>query len=190
MAAPSPGDITGLLRRLAAGDPDAQSRLLQAVYDELRDKAGGFMRGERPGHSWQPTELVHEGLLRLFGGRIPTESRGAFFAAAARAMRELLVEHALARGTQKRGGGWQRVPLDDVVDHFERQNLDVAAVDEALERLAALNPRQSQIVTWRFFGRFTVEDIAEMLEVSVSTVESDWRLARAWLHGQLAETPS
>jgi RNA polymerase sigma factor (TIGR02999 family) len=146
------------------------------------------MRGERRHHTLQPTDLAHEALVRLLGSDVQMENRKEFFASAARLMREILVEHARRRGAAKRGGGWQRVPLDDVADYFEECNLDVLAVKEALERLATFSERQSQVITLRFFARFTVEEIATLLGVSVSTVESDSRIAKAWLHSQLGGT--
>ena len=184
----SQGDVTGLLREMHAGDPEAQGRLVQTVYDELRRMAADLLRGERPGHSWQATDLAHQVFFRLFGKDLQAQNRSEFFGAASRAMRELLIEHARLRKTQKRGDGWRRVPLDDVADAFERQNLDAAAVHEALDRLAGFHPRQSQVVTLRFFGRYTLDEIAALLEVSVSTVQSDLRIALAWLHAQLGGT--
>jgi RNA polymerase sigma factor (TIGR02999 family) len=190
MAAPSLSDLSTVLEELHAGNQDAQSRLLHMVYDELRRMAACFMHGERPSHTWQPTDLVHEALVRLLGGQLPSRSRGEFFGAAAEAMRRLLVEHARRRKAQKRGDGRQRVPLDEVAMYFEQEKLDVAAVPEAVDLLSTFQPRQSQVVTWHYFGRFTVKEIAHMLAVSVSTVESDLRFARAWLHRQLAGTTS
>jgi RNA polymerase sigma factor (TIGR02999 family) len=180
-------DVTAVLCQLHAGDPEAQGRLLNLVYDELRRMAAGFMRREAPDHTWQATDLVHETLGRLLGADVlrQTTNRHHFFGTVARIMRQLLIEHVRLRQAHKRGGGWRRVPLDELSDYFTRQDLDVLAVHEALERLAALNERQSQVVTLRYFGGFTVEEIAAQLEVSVSTVESDFRLARTWLHTQL-----
>jgi RNA polymerase sigma factor (TIGR02999 family) len=180
-------DLTTIFHDLRAGDTEAQARLVQLVYDELRQMAAGFLRREPP-QSWQATDLTHEALVRLLGADVlgQTMSRAHFFAVASRTMRQLLVEHARLRKARKRGGAWQRVGLDDVVDYFEQQDLDVLAVRDALDRLAALHERQSEVVTLRFFFGFTVGQIAEQLGVSVSTVESDFRLARAWLHAQLA----
>jgi RNA polymerase sigma-70 factor, ECF subfamily len=187
MAHPSHSDVTTVLHELHAGDDDARDRLLHLVYDELRRMAAGFLRRQPPNHSWQPTELVHEAVARILGTEALelTRNRAHFFAVVARTMRELLVEHVRLRGAQKRGGGWRRVPLDDLSDHLARQRLDVRALHEALERLAAFHGRQSQVVTLRFFGGFSVEEVAELLGVSVSTVESDFRIARAWLHSRL-----
>jgi RNA polymerase sigma factor (TIGR02999 family) len=187
MADASTSDVTALLQELQAGNDNAREQLLHRVYAELRQMAAGFLRGRQPNQSWQPTELVHEALTRLLGSDALelTQNRAHFFGVAARTMRQLLVEHVRLRRAQKRGGGWRRVPLDDLSDHLEQQRLDAEAVHEALERLATFHPRQSQVVTLRFFGGFTVEEVAEQLGVSVSTVESDFRIARAWLHSQL-----
>jgi RNA polymerase sigma factor (TIGR02999 family) len=183
-------DITTVLEEMHAGNPDAQSRLLSLAYDELRRMAAGFMHGERAGHTWQPTDLANEAVARLLGGPLPTENRSQFFAAAAEAMRRLLIEHARRRNAQKRKGDGQRVPLDDVADYFERQQLDVIALHEALAELATRHPRQSQVVTLRFFGGYGAEEVAAMLAVSLSTVEADFRHARAWLYGELVGTRS
>jgi RNA polymerase sigma factor (TIGR02999 family) len=147
------------------------------------------MRSERPDHTLPPTAVVHEAVIRLLGTAALEKApdRNYLFAAASRAMREVLIEHARNRQAQRRGGKWQRVPLDSVVDYFEAQGLDVVAIHEALDRLAALNERQSRVMTLRYFGGLTMPEIAEALDVSLVTVERDWRLARAWLRGQLRD---
>jgi RNA polymerase sigma factor (TIGR02999 family) len=182
-------EVTTLLEQLRAGIPGARDQLIALVYDELRRLGGGLLRQERPGHTLQPTALVHETVLRLFrpDALASAQSRAEFLAAAARAMRQVLVDHARQRAADKRGGGRERVPLDDVLDHFAEQRLDLLAVHEALERLAGLHERQAQVVELRFFGGYTVEEIAEQLGVSVSTVEADFRKATAFLRGQLRE---
>jgi len=128
-------------------------------------------------------------VIRLLGGAVFDQSpdRAYLFASAARAMREVLIDHARRRAADRRGGGWERVPLDLVVDYFEGQGLDIVAVHEALDRLAALNERQAQVMTLRYFGGMSVPEVAASLEVSVVTVERDWRLARAWIRDQLRE---
>jgi RNA polymerase sigma factor (TIGR02999 family) len=182
-------EVTTLLDALRAGDAGAQGKLVELVYAELRRLAGGLMRRERPDHTLQPTALVHEALLRLLrpdalGG---AHNRAQFLAAAARAMRRVLVDHARGRAAGKRGGGQEQVPLDEALDYFARQRLDVLAVHEALDELAGLHERQSQVVELRFFGGYTVEEVAGLLQVSVSTVESDYRKATAFLRSRLAE---
>jgi RNA polymerase sigma factor (TIGR02999 family) len=186
--APQP-DMTLLLERARAGDELARDDLIAQVYAELRHVASGLMRREHPGHTLPPTAVVHEAVIRLLGdaafGR--ASDRSYLFAAAARAMREVLIDHARRRATARRGGGRRRVPLDAVADYFADQGLDLIAVHEALDRLAGLHERQSQVVTLRYFGGLTVPEIAAALEVSVGTVERDWRIARAWLSNELLE---
>jgi RNA polymerase sigma factor (TIGR02999 family) len=185
-----PSDVTIVLQDLHKGDPDAQGRLLSMVYGELRQMAAGFLHGERTDHTLQPTALVNEFVLRLLGTKLQAQDRNSFFALAAKVMRSILAEHGRRRRAQKRGGCWQRVPLDDVAAYFERQHLDVEAVDEALDDLAVHDQRQSEAITLHYFGGFTVTEITEQLQVSVSTVEADLRLGRAWLRKQLGGTDS
>jgi RNA polymerase sigma-70 factor (ECF subfamily) len=179
--------LTVILGRARAGDEGARGELLAHVYDELRRVASGLMRGERAGHTLSPTAVVHEAVIRLLGEAVfeKAADRGFLLAAAARAMREVLIDHARRRAAARRGGGMRRVPLDAVVDYFEGQGLDVVAVHEALDRLAALDGRQAQVMTLRYFGGMTVAEVAAALGVSVATAEQDWRLARAWLASQL-----
>jgi RNA polymerase sigma factor (TIGR02999 family) len=153
----------------------------------LRQFASGRMRRERAGHTLSPTAVVHEAVIRLLGEPVfdKAADRSYLFAAAARAMREVLIDHARRRAADRRGGGRQRVQLDAVVDHLEEQGVDVLAVHEALDRLAELDGRQAQVMTLRYFGGMTVPEVAEALGVSVVTVERDWRLARAWLAVEL-----
>jgi RNA polymerase sigma factor (TIGR02999 family) len=181
------GDLTALLGEVRAGDEDAKDRLVRAIYAELRRLAGGLMHHERPGHTLQPSALVHEALMRLLDGEALAEvpNRRYLFAAAAQAMRQVLVDHARRRRAAKREGGRARVPLDEALVALEEQGLDVLVLHEALDRLAEAHPRQAQVVTLRFFGGLSVPEVAESLAVSATTVESDWRFARAWLKGQL-----
>lgn len=169
-------------------DERARGELISLVYDDLRLTAARLMRRERPDHTLTATAVANEAVLRLVRDSVfdRAPDRGAVLAAAARLMREILVDHARRRAAARRGSGWQRVPLDTLVDSFEAQGLDVGAIHEALDRLSALSARQSQVVTLRYFGGMTVPEVAQALRVSVVTVERDWRLARAWLHGQLA----
>ena len=185
--APRP-DVTLLLERARAGDALARGDLIAQVYAELRRVAAGLMRREHPGHTLPPTAVVHEAVIRLLGDAAfdrAGDRSYLFAAAAARAMREVLVDHARRRATARRGGGRRRVPLDAVADYFADQGLDLIAVHEALGRLAGLHERQSQVVTLRYFGGMTVPEIAAALEVSAGTVERDWRIARAWLSNEL-----
>jgi RNA polymerase sigma factor (TIGR02999 family) len=183
-------EITRLLRAWRDGDDGAREELLPLVYSELRRLARARMRRERPDHTFQTTDLVHEACLRLLGSELPDwQDRAHFFAVAARAMRRLLVDHARARGYAKRGGGALRLSLDEVPDLSApleaNQGAGLADLDEALDRLAALDPRQHQVVELRFFGGLSVEETAAVLGVSAVTVKRDWRTARAWLYAEL-----
>ena len=179
--------LTLILGRARDGDETARGELLALVYDELRHVASGLMRRERPDHTLSPTAVVHEAVIRLLGDAVfeKAADRSFLFASAARAMREVLIDHARRRATGRRGGSLRRVPLDAVADYFEGQGLDLVAVHEALDRLAERDDRQAQVMTLRYFGGMTVPEVAAALGVSTVTVERDWRLARAWLVGQL-----
>ena len=179
--------LTMILGRARAGDERARGELIALIYDELRRVASRLMRRERPDHTLPPTAVVHEAVMRLLGDGVfdRAADRSFLFAAAARAMREVLIDHARRRAAARRGGGRLHVALDEVVDYFEGQGLDVVAVHEALDRLAELDGRQAQVMTLRYFGGMTVAEVAAALGISVATVEHDWRLARAWLAGQL-----
>jgi RNA polymerase sigma factor (TIGR02999 family) len=187
MVAETPQGLTVILGRARGGDERARGELIALIYDELRRVASSLMRRERADHTLSPTAVVHEAVIRLLGEAVfdRAADRSYLFASAARAMREVLIDHARRRAAARRGGGMRRVPLDAVVDYFEGQGLDVVAVHEALDRLAALDGRQAQVMTLRYFGGMTVAEVAAALGVSASTVEQDWRLARAWLTGQL-----
>ena len=180
-------ELTLILERARAGDEGARDKLVAQVYDELRQVASGLMRRERADHTLSPTAVVNEAVIRLLGDAIfdKAADRSFLFASAARAMREVLIDHARRRAADRRGGGRRRVPLDAVVDYFQAQGLDLVAVHEALDRLAERNWRQAQVMTLRYFGGMTVPEVAAALGVSTVTVERDWRLARAWLAGQL-----
>jgi RNA polymerase sigma factor (TIGR02999 family) len=178
-----PGD---LLARAKSGDDRAVSALLPLVYDELRRLAASYLRRERPGQTLQATALVHEAYVRLIGeGKRPWQDRAHFVAIAALSMRQILVERARRRQAAKRGGDPERITLDDHVlgvgPAHGPDNLDLVALDAALDRLAAEQPRQAKIVELRYFGGLSVEECAETLQISVATVKRDWTLARAWL---------
>jgi RNA polymerase sigma-70 factor, ECF subfamily len=187
MPAHSQQELTLVLGRARAGDESARGEVLERVYDELRRVASRLMQRERADHTLSPTAVVHEAVIRLLGDAVLERApdRGFLFASAARAMREVLIDHARRRATDRRGGGRRRVALDAVVDYFERQSLDLVAVHEALDRLAERDERQAQVMTLRYFGGMTVAEVAAALGTSVVTVERDWRVARAWLVGQL-----
>lgn len=173
-------DVTHLLAALDAGDPLAASRLLPAVYDELRQMAAAQMAREQPGHTLDPTALVHEAYLRLIGTEA-FSNRRHFFAAAAEAMRRILIDAARARRTAKRGGHGKRVPLDEERVLAEVPDEDLLALDEALELLAREEPEVAELVKLRYFAGLTVPRAAEVLGVAPRTADAWWAFARAWL---------
>jgi RNA polymerase sigma factor (TIGR02999 family) len=166
----------------------AAEDLLPRIYDELRALAGGYLRGERASHTLQPTALVHEAFLRVQAQTgVEWKNPGHLRAVSAQAMRRILVDHARAKQAEKRGAGKQPVTLrTELVGAGGAQEVDVLDVEAALEKLAGLNERQARIVELRFFGGLTNREAAEALEVSETTVEDDWRFARAWLNRELA----
>ena len=180
------GHVTALLAAWSAGDPTAVDRLLPIVYVELKAIARRTFRRERGDHTLQPTALVHEAFLKLAGGGRSFNDRAHFFAVACKAMRQVLVDHARAHASVKRGGGETCVELPGAAGGSEREEtVNVLAVDEIVSRLAALDPAQARLVELRFFGGLTVEETAEVLAVSSRTVKRDWRLARAFLAREL-----
>jgi RNA polymerase sigma-70 factor, ECF subfamily len=191
MAAAQLQDLTQLLDRVGTGDRMAAEQLFPMVYQELRALAGSFFKQQHAGHTLQPTALVHDVYLRMVdipGGpkREPKwKDRSHFFAIAAKAMRQILADHARRNNAQKRGGQWREVTLDQAVTVVKERPLDVIALDEALSRLQKLDERKSQVVELRFFGGLTNQEVAEVLGVSRATVADDWTVARAWLRGEL-----
>jgi RNA polymerase sigma-70 factor, ECF subfamily len=185
---PTHDEVTALLRSVADGDAAAGERLFPVVYGELHRIASAYMRQERAEHTLQPTALVHEAYLRLVGDGSDGaryEDHRHFVAAAAVAMRRILVNHAKAKSTQKRGGGRELVELDEAAAAFGERSIDLVALDEALDRLAKLDPMQARLVELRFFGGMSVEECARELNVSERTVHYEWAHARAWLRAQL-----
>ena len=179
-------DVTDLLLSWRHGDPAALDRLLPLVYDELRRIAARHLRRERAGHSLQPTGLVHEAYLRLVGAPGPEwQDRAHFFGVSARLMRQILVDHARARGAAKRGGAARRVTLTDHVEPAVERDLDLLALDEALRRLEEMDPVQGRVVELRYFTGLSIEETAEVLGKSPATVNREWRMARAWLRREL-----
>ena len=174
--------VTDLLMAWGRGDASALNRLMPMVQEELHRLARREMRGERPGHTLQTTALVNEAYLRLIDAhRVRWQDRAHFFALSARIMRRILVDHARSRNYQKRGGGAVNVTLDDIVVASPERGADLVALDDALEDLARVDPRKSQVVELRFFGGLSVEETSEALKVSPETVLRDWRLAKVWL---------
>jgi RNA polymerase sigma-70 factor, ECF subfamily len=176
------GETTRLLSQWRAGDQTAFDRLLPIVYDELRRLASSYMRAERPDHLLQTTALVHEAYLRLVDQpETSGESRSHFFALAAQVMRHVLVDYARARSRAKRGGGVPTLPLEDVAVISPERADELVAVNEALEGLMAFDQRKGRIFELRHFGGMSVEEAAQVLQVSPATVARDWRMAKAWL---------
>ena len=177
-------DVTVLLDRWNAGDRDALQELIGVVHGELRGLAGSLLRHERPNHTLQPTELVHEAYLRLAGLRqMPLSSRRHFFGAAAEAMRRILVDHARQRAAGKRGGpDVQRVPLETALNLPIDLRVDFVRVDEALTALAAVAPDKARVVELRYFGGLSIQDTADVMEIAPATVKRYWAFARAWLY--------
>ena len=188
MENPPRDDVTLLLGQLANGNEDAASRLIPLVYNELRRLAGGYMRCERPDHTLQATALVHEAYLKLVEQRsVDWQGRAHFFGVAAQIMRRILIDHARGHLRDKRGGDQVAVPLDEVLVFSPERSHELLKLDECLDRLTALDPRQGKIVELRFFGGLTVEETAQVLGISPKTVKRDWSVAKAWLHGELRQ---
>jgi RNA polymerase sigma-70 factor, ECF subfamily len=186
-----PGEVTELLQAWRGGDEQALHKLTPLVYAELRRLARSYMNRERPGHTLQTTALVHEAYTRLIDTpRVNWQDRNHFFAVCSTLMRRVLVDHARSHGYVKRGGGVKLVSLAEARDVGHDGQVDLFALDEALTRLAALDPRKSQVVELRFFGGLTVDETAEVLHTSPDTVMRDWKFAKPWLMRELdAETP-
>jgi RNA polymerase sigma factor (TIGR02999 family) len=187
-------DVTRILSAIELGDPHAADKLLPLVYDELRKLAAQRMAGERADHTLQPTALVHEAYLRLVAspgresGEAPRwDSRGHFFAAAAVAMRRILVDMARTRSARKRGGAWKRIDLNqvDLAGHVAPD--DLLELDETLNKLAKLDPTACQVVKLRFFGGLSIDQAGEMLGLSRTAAYERWAFARAWLYSELKD---
>ena len=180
------GEVTTLLTDLAKGDDGAASKLIVLVYSELRHIAKNYMRRERNDHTLQATALVNEAYLKLVEHRsVDWKGRAHFFGIAAQMMRRILIDHARSHLRDKRGGGAIAVPLEEALVFAPEQSSELLKLDESLERLAKLDPRQSKIVELRFFGGLTVAQTADLLGISPKTVKRDWSVAKAWLHGDL-----
>ena len=181
-------EITQLLAACQKDDPVALGKLLPLVYDELHRQAIRVFARERAGHTLQPTVLVNEVYLRLVNQREATwQNRAQFFAIASQMMRRILVNHALARAAEKRGGGAEKLSLDEAVSFPNQREIDLIALDEALKELERLDPQQTRIVELRFFGGLSIEEAAEALRISPATVKREWSTARLWLRRQLAK---
>jgi RNA polymerase sigma factor (TIGR02999 family) len=180
------GDVTALLKAWSAGGGDALGELEVLVHHELRRMARRLLDGERAGHGWQATDLINESYLRLIGWRgVAWQNRAHFYATAAQMMRRVLVDAARARQSAKRGAGAQTVSIESVELAAPDPDVEVIALEHALDELSAIVPRASQVVELRFFGGFSVAETADALNVSVRTVMNDWNTARAWLRRRL-----
>jgi RNA polymerase sigma-70 factor, ECF subfamily len=185
---PSPPNVTQLLVNWNNGDPSALDQLLPLVNDELRRLARNYLRRESPGHTLQPTALVNEAYLRLIDQRqVQWQNRAHFFGIAAQLMRRILVDHARRHAYAKRGGGALQVSFDEGMAVTEAKAAELLAVNEALEKLTALDARKGRIVELRFFGGLNLDETAEVLGISSPTVQREWRAAKAWLHRILTE---
>ena len=184
----SSNPVTDLLVRWREGDRQALDSLMPLVYVELRRLAHHYLQRERSDHTLQSTALVHEAFLRLAGQNPPQwQNRAHFFGIAAHVMRQILVEYARAHSAVKRGGaGACKLTLDEALDFSKKVDVDVIALDGALDRLSELDPQQSRIVELRFFAGLTIEDTSEVMGISPATVKRDWTSARAWLHREIA----
>lgn len=187
MTPPAPHEVTHLLRAWSQGDQAALDELLPLIYRDLHRQAERFMRSQSPAHTLQVTGLVHEAYFRLVGqAGVEWQSRAHFFGVAGKAMRSILVDHARARVAGKRGGGARQLTLGAADSAAGAElGVDVLALDEALSRLAALDPEQSRLVELRYFAGLSIEETAEVLDVSPATIKRRWRVTRAWLKREL-----
>ncbi len=178
--------ITQLLVDWSDGRREALDDLLPLVYDELRRLASRYLRREPSDHTFEPTALVHEAYLRLVDQRrVRWRNRAHFYGIAAQIMRRILVDHARAHAAEKRGAGWERVPLIEDEMPAGATHVDVLALDEALRRFAAMDPQQARIVELRYFGGLTIDEVAEVVGISAATVVREWTIAKAWLRSEL-----
>jgi RNA polymerase sigma-70 factor (ECF subfamily) len=179
-------DVTQLLGAWRAGDRQALDRLVPLVYRELQRLARGAMRGERPGHTLQTNALVHEAFIALADAQVAWADRAHFFAVAARQMRRVLVNHGEARRAAKRGGGAVHEPLDEALHIAGSEGAEISDIDDALRRLEAFDARKAQILELHYFGGLTYDEMAEVMQLSTSTVDTELRFAKAWLRSQLS----
>lgn len=183
-------EITQLLQEWSAGRQQALDRLLPEIYAELRTLASSYLRRERADHTLQATALVHEAFLRLIDQRaVRWQNRAHFFGIAAQMMRRILVDHARAHAAAKRGWGDGRVSLEDALVITPAPDIVLLALDEALNRLSAMDPQQGRVVELRYFGGLTMDETAEVMGISPATVGREWTLAKAWLYGELTQPP-
>src|SRR5262249_26822131 len=186
--AQSPEEITGLLQAWRTGNRDALDKLVPMVYDDLRRIAHRYIRRQAPGQTLQTTAVVHEAYMRLAGqDDVAWQNRAHFYGVCAQVMRSLLVDRARARRAAKRGGGQYKVSVVDDVASSSNRDIDIVALDDALQRLAAMDPRKARIVELRYFGGLTVEEAASFLDLSAITIKREWLKAKAWLYNELRQ---
>lgn len=189
MSEKEPSEITQMLIELTGGNKDVVNRILPHIYDELRRLAGGYLRRERSDHTLQPTALVHEAYMKLIDQKhVKWQNRAHFFGIAAQVMRRILMDHARMHTANKRGGHAEKLPLEEeilIVSHD--RSAELLALDEALETLAEMDEQKAKIVELRYFGGLSIEETAEVMGISVPTVNRHWRSAKAWLYSELAE---
>ncbi len=179
-------DVTQLLSKAQSGDENALNELLPLVYNELRRVAANQLKSERGDHTLQATALVHEAYIRLLEQReVDWRNRAHFFSIASEMMRRILVNYAIQRNAQKRGDGATKIALDEAISFSNQRDFDLVSLDDALKSLEKLDEKQAKIVELRFFGGLTIEETAEVLEISDSTVKREWRMAKAWLKTQI-----
>ena len=186
MEHPTSSELTVLLRRWSGGDSSALAELTPIVYTQLRSLADGYLRRERPDHTLQPTALIHEAYIRLLDQHQSFESRRQFFGVAAHLMRMILVDHARAHRREKRGGRLHKVPIEEIDVLSNDRGIDLLALDEALDKLADFDPRKSKAVELRYFGGLSVEETAEILDISIATVRRELRFAESWICKNIA----
>src|SRR5262245_8093331 len=187
MSTPPPSEVTPLRHEWSQGDEAAPEKLMRLRYAELHRMARRYMAGQNRGHTLQTTALIHEAYLRLVNqSEKQWQNRSHFFAVAAQAMRHILVDYARSKQAEKHGGGAQALSLDEALTVSQERAAEVVALDDALEELAGIDQRKSQIVELRFFGGLSVEETAEVLKISPITVMRDWSMAKAWLHRELS----
>ena len=188
---PSEGAVTRLLIDWKSGKKDALDLLTPLVYDELRRLADYYLRDERAAATLQPTALVHEAYLRMVGQNLPDwESRSHFYGVAAHLMRQILVDHARKRRSAKRGGGAEKVSIEEAVSFSDSRGRDIESLDDALKSLATIDERKAKVIELRFFGGLSVEETSQALGISVATVGREQRLAEAWLHREVSRIES
>jgi RNA polymerase sigma factor (TIGR02999 family) len=182
-------NITEMLHEWSCGKAEVMNDLLPLIYDELHRRAAAYLRRERPNHTLQATALVHEAYLKLIDQREDNwENREHFYSIAAQAMRRILVDHARTRDRQKRGGSKENLPLEEaLLAAAEERSVDLIALDEAMARLAKIDPQQERIVELRYFGGMTLDEAAKALGISRATAARDWQVAKAWLHREITK---